>query len=100
MKSEGEKKESHSGNNNSGIVSVVFGIFSILALGLGGIILGIIGLIFGLVQRKKDNNKWSKWGIWLSVIGIVLGIVMAYLLVNYLPELLAKYQSGLASGGA
>lgn len=84
--------------NGSGIVSVIFGIFSVIVLGFFGIILGVIGLIFGLVQNKNEKNKWGTWGIWLNIIGIVLGIIVAYLLVNYLPDLLAKYQSGLATG--
>jgi uncharacterized membrane protein YozB (DUF420 family) len=87
-------------SNNAGIVSVVFGILSLLALGLGGMILGLIGLIFGMNQKKNNSNKWSSWGIWLNILGIVLGILVAYLLVNYLPDLLAQYQASLPAGGS
>lgn len=88
------KKEIVGKNNSSGVVSVVFGIMSVLALGIGGIVLGIIGFFFGWNQKKNNPNKWSKWGIWLSAIGIVLGIIVSILLVNYLGNYLSQIQGG------
>jgi len=87
------KKEGvSSGDNSFGIVSVVFGTLSILSLSVGGIAMGIIGLLFALKAKKRANNKWAKWGFWLSVTGIVLGVLAIYFLVNYLSGYLGQIQ--------
>lgn len=69
------KKEDES-SNGAGIVSVVFGILSIIfsITVFGGFLFGIISFVFALVQHKKSPNKWSKSGFVLAIIGIVLGV--------------------------
>jgi uncharacterized BrkB/YihY/UPF0761 family membrane protein len=83
------KKEMAGVGNEAGIVSVVFGIISIVIASGVGIIFGVVGLLFGMRQHKRNPTKWSKAGIVLSIIGIVLGIVVIVFFVkyaqNYLP---------------
>lgn len=80
------------GDNSFGIVGVVFGILSILSLSIGGVIMGIIGLIFSLKQKKVAANKWSKAGIILNIIGIIVGVIAIYFLVNYATSYISQLQ--------
>ena len=86
------KKGARSGSNDNsfGIVGVVLGILSIVNLGMNGIFIGIIGLFFGLKQKKIGQNKWSKAGIILNIIGVVLGIIIIVLLFTVLQGYLAQ----------
>ena len=70
------------GDNSSGIVGVTLGILSIIISGTGGIVMGIVGFVFALKQGKKYKNSWSKAGIILNVIGIVLGIIFTIYAIN------------------
>ncbi len=74
-------------DNSFGVVGVVLGILSILFLSSGGIVLGIIGLVFSLKQKKLSANSWSKAGAYLNIIGIILGIIALVIFFIY-PELL------------
>ena len=78
-----EETEKATKDNSFGIAGVIFGILSILSLSVEGIVIGIIGLIFSLRQKKVMKNQWSKVGIILNIIGIVVGIIATYLLYNY-----------------
>ena len=90
------KKEVHSrfNDNGFGIAGVVFGVLSIVNLGFNGILIGIVGLFFGLKQKKIGQNKWSNAGIILNIIGIVLGIAIIILFFTVLKGYLAQL-SGL-----
>ena len=92
-----EVSKTTTGENGAGIVGVVFGILSVVSLSVGGIVLGIIGLIFSFKQKKAAANKWSKAGIILNIIGIILGVLAIYFLVNYASSYLAQLQ-GLQVG--
>ena len=93
-----DKKEVRASKDNSfGIAGVVLGIISVLFLS-NGIITGIIGLVFSLKQKKLNANKWSKAGIILNVIGIILGIAMLIFLFKFSQGYLAQFQS--LQGGA
>ena len=92
------KKEDKSMNNNFGLLSVTFGIMSIVcAIGLitgfvAGLIFGVLALIFGIKQSRLMKNNWSKWGISLSVIGIIINIVVFAWFVVSLADLISQYQ--------
>lgn len=82
--------------NNFGLLSVVFGILSIvfsLTVFIGsiaGIVFGILGLVFGIIQYRKNKNKWSKWGIGVSVAGIIIGSVIFYWLIMVLSDIASQ----------
>jgi hypothetical protein len=57
------KKEMAGVGNEAGIVSVVFGIISIVIASGVGIIFGVVGLLFGMRQHKRNPTKWSKAGM-------------------------------------
>ena len=69
-------------DNNFGLASLIFGITSLVSsltilFGfVAGIVFGLVGLIFGIIQNKRGKNKWSTWGIILSVLGIIIGILV------------------------
>ena len=93
-----EKKTTHS-DNSFGVAGVIFGILSILSLSVGGIAIGIIGLIFSLRQKKIMKNQWSKSGIVLNIIGIIIGIAVVIFLVKYASDYLAQItQAGQLQG--
>ena len=49
-----------------------------------GILVGIIGIIFCLIQQKKHKTKLGRIGIILNSIGIIISIVMLIILIKYL----------------
>jgi len=68
-------KEIKHHDNSCGVAGVILGILS-LALCLipfAGLIFGIVGIVFAYNQNKSMRNNWSKAGLWLCGIGIVLG---------------------------
>ena len=79
---------SHS--NDLGIVAVVFGILSVFSFSAGGVVMGIIGLVFATKQKKKHHNKWSKAGIALNIIGIILGIIGTILIIFFFNDQLTS----------
>ncbi len=87
-------------DNSFGISSVILGILSIVISGGNGIILGIIGLFFSLKQKKISKNKWSKAGLILSIIGIILGIVAIIVVTIFAlknPQLISQIQNQIAN---
>lgn len=90
--------------NSAGIAGVVFGVLSIV-LGFGillgffaGFVCGILGLVFALIQRKKSRNSWSRAGIILSIIGLVVNIFAFIVVVNWIAQVLAQIEQLQASG--
>lgn len=70
-----------------GVVSIVLLIFSPIP----GILAGIVGLIFCIVQQKRKATKRAKIGLILNIIGIVLNIIWIIVFVNYVIPFLAQY---------
>lgn len=48
-----------------------------------GFILGILALIFGIIQRKKSPNGVATTGIVLGIIGALLSIVVIIIAVLF-----------------
>lgn len=91
------------GDNSRGVVGVVFGILSILfaVMIVIGPIMGVIGLVFSISQGKRNKNSWSKAGLILSVVGIVLGviaIIAVFVFLAWLGELAACVQDPTQPG--
>ena len=95
-------------DNSFGIASVILGILSITT-GVGvflvfpygpflGLILGIITLIFSLIQKKKSANAWSKAGLILGITGIVLNILLIIWLVNLILQIIENLKQLQQSG--
>jgi len=95
------------GDNSFGVLSVAFGILSIvlpvvalLGFGfVGGISLGVLGLIFGIVQRKKVKNSWSMWGIILSIVGLLVSLFVLQQVIVAVGQASQILQDLKASGG-
>lgn len=57
------------------IASLILGIVSIIT-GPGGTLFAIIGLILGVLAKKKDSDsKPAKIGFILSIVGLILSIL-------------------------
>lgn len=65
-------------SNSFGIVSFVSGLISIFLsiLIFPPFLFGIVGIIFGIIQLRKEKNWWAIAGLVLSVIGIIVAIVL------------------------
>lgn len=63
------------------IASLVMGILSLVlccCIGIGGIVLGALGIIFAILSRKgKSMETMAKVGLGLSITGVVLGLITA-----------------------
>ena len=99
-------KKEDIGNKDLGIISFILGLLSIVLIPLSflfvgvpsTIILGIIGIIFAVMQRKKGNNKYAAWGLWLSIIGIIANFLIFLLLLKAMIEFAGQIQQLQASG--
>jgi len=95
-------------DNSFGIVAVILGMLSVLsAPGLFllfvygpflGLALGVLSLVFSLMQRKRSNNNWAKAGLILSIIGIVLSVLLIIWLIGFIIKLIKQIQELQASG--
>ena len=70
-------KESKVKGNSLGASGFTLGIFSIISLGFGGLIMSIVGFIFCMIQQKNKPTRLGKAGLILNVIGFILCV--AYL---------------------
>ena len=63
-----------------GIISISLGLLSVTACCLGylSIPLGALGILFAVLSRRKDKPlpPMCKTGLFLSVIGLIIGILM------------------------
>ena len=91
-------------NNSFGIIAFILGILSLLfsfgvLLGfIAGIILGVLGVIFSIVQFRKERNSLATWGLILSLAGIVLNILVAIWFMNILTQTLQQVQQLQSAG--
>jgi|SRR3989344_7152257 len=88
--------------NSAGTVSVILGILSILSVTLTffaifapihGLILGVLALFFALSQKKSNKNSWSKAGLYLAIIGIIINFVVLLGFISVLNNLSREYQT-------
>jgi len=91
------KEEVKSTNNDFGIASLILGILSLILFFtmLPSLILGILGIIFGVIQRKRHKTKWALTGIILSVLGIILSLVIIWAILSVFREITQLMQSCL-----
>lgn len=85
-----EKSVKTSGDNSCGATSVnlgLVGIFLSVSMPLAGIVLGLVGLIFGYRQKDMRNNNWANWGIGLSLLSLALGIFLVVFIFTKLKSL-------------
>jgi len=70
-------------DNSFGISSVMLALLSLSLTYLiyPPFLLGIVGLVFGIVERRRANSRWALCGIILSIIGIIIPIILFFLLV-------------------
>jgi len=73
-----QSKEFGEGIGNSGFT---LGILSILLAGTMGILIAVVGLIFSVLQQRKNPTKLGKVGVILNIIGFILSIAFIIYLV-------------------
>lgn len=85
-------------SNAFGILSVAFGIISIVLPFpmffnfLPSIILGILGIIFAIIQIKSNKNNWAIAGLILSLLGTIIGITLAVLTTQLAKEFITQME--------
>src|SRR3989338_2168014 len=91
--------------NNSGVFAVVCAVLSIITpiasfpFGfIGGLILGVLALIFGMKQATYSKNSWSTTAIILSIIGLVLNAIVLYGAITMINQVAARYAELQQSG--
>jgi len=82
-----KKEESKIKGNSLGASGFTIAIFSIISLGMLGVILAITGFIFCLFQQKYKHTKLGKAGLILSIIGFVLSLIWLF----YLGPIISEY---------
>jgi disulfide bond formation protein DsbB len=87
------------GGNSFGIASVILGILSTVLFFtiLPSIILGVTGIIFGLIQRKRSKNNWAIYGIVMSIIGIILSILIFIYFIGLVGDAKTQIDACLAN---
>lgn len=89
MESVGSSNDISYSKKRSGNVTLVFGILSVITSFVGiGFLLGIVGLIFGVIdlvkkKRYKQHRKGKTWaGIVCCVIGIIATLIFSIVATN------------------
>ncbi len=61
-------------DNSFGVAAVVLAILAVVFSPtiIFGALLGILALIFGIIQRKRMKNRWSTWAIALGILAIII----------------------------
>ncbi len=81
------KKESKKIGETLGISGFTLGIagyFSLLFMGLFSLGFFITGLIFCIIQQRKNPTKFGKKGLIINIIGIIATIILGVVVVLYI----------------
>ena len=90
-----------SSSNDLGLSSVILSIVSLSFIFLTfmaflaplvGLVLSIIALVFALKQKKRNYNKWVKYGLILSIIGIVIHFLIVIGMISVLNSVSSQYE--------
>jgi asparagine N-glycosylation enzyme membrane subunit Stt3 len=90
-------------NNNFGMLSVVFGVLSVLfsvtvMFGFsGGMVLAILALIFSIIQIRREKNSWAITGLILAIVGVIASIVVGIFTYQVVMNALASVSSQMAA---
>jgi hypothetical protein len=93
-------------NNGMGVAALVLGIVGLVLSWtvIGGVVLGILALVFGLIgrgrvrRREADNGGQAVAGVTLGSIAIVLGIVFLFVYLAQLQEDQRQYEACVDEG--
>jgi len=95
VKREEKKVELKSSQEAFGIIGLTLGVLSIIMVGSNGIIMAIVGLIFSIMQQKKNPTKIGKAGIIVNIVSIIVAIIFIIVLIKYLAPILQQQLSQL-----
>jgi hypothetical protein len=73
-----------------GTSGFTLGIVSIILAGWLGLITGIIGFSFCMVQQKKNPSKLGRIGKILNIIGVVISIALLIVTYYYLLPMISQ----------
>lgn len=73
------------GIGNSGFT---LGVLSILLAGTIGILIAVVGLIFSVLQQKKNPTSLGKTGVILNIVGFVLSIIFIIYLIPVIQSII------------
>jgi hypothetical protein len=76
-----------------GISGFTLGILSLLFAGGAGVVISIVGFFLCLYQQKKNPTSLGKIGIILNIIGFIFGIIFIIISINYLMPLVQEMAS-------
>ncbi len=74
----------------SGFTLGIAGFFSLLFMGFLSLVFFITGLIFCIIQQRKNPTKFGKRGLIINIIGIIATIILGIVVVIYLYPLLQE----------
>jgi len=74
----------------SGFTLGIAGFFSLLFMGLLSLVFFIAGLIFCIIQQRKNPTKFGKRGLIINIIGIIATIILGIVVIVYLYPLLQE----------
>ena len=100
MAAKKESAKSEKKGEGLGIAGFTLGIVGLaltILIGPLNLPLFILGLIFCIIQQKKNPTKLGKAGLIINIIGIILGIFFTYYLIKYVAPEIKKIID--ASGG-
>jgi hypothetical protein len=66
------------------------GFFAILITSIYSAVYFITGLIFCIIQQKRNKTKLGKVGLILNIIGIVAVIILTFVIILYVYPLMSK----------
>lgn len=91
--------------NNFGLMSVIFGISGlVLSLTIplfgtvSGIVFAILGIVFGVIQLRRNKNSWTITGLIISGVALVVSVVLLFLVISGLVEFVRQIQELQAQG--
>ena len=95
------KKEGSCCDNSFGIASVVLGVVgAVLGVLVVPIIFSVLGLIFGVVQYRREKNAWAIWGVIVSILGIIISVYIIWQLATALSQFQATIATCQANPAA
>ncbi len=91
------------GDNSFGVASLIFGLLSLVLIFtltgfVAAIICGIFAIIFGLVQKKRENSAWATWGIILGLIGILVNLFIIWKIIIAINQTIEQLKQLQQSG--